>query len=133
MNIQSIEGIGPVNAERLRAAGISTVASLLEAGATRTGRTQLAAETGLAEDLILGWVNRADLMRIRGVGRQYSDLLEAAGVDTVKELGRRRADNLHKALQEANEKRNLVRRAPTENEVGRWIARAKALAPVVSY
>lgn len=133
MNIQSIEGIGPVNAERLRAAGISTVASLLEAGATRTGRTQLAAETGLAEDLILGWVNRADLMRIRGVGRQYSDLLEAAGVDTVKELGRRRADNLHKALQEANEERNLVRRAPTENEVGRWIARAKALAPVVSY
>ncbi len=133
MNIQAIEGIGPVNANRLRGAGISTVASLLEAGATKAGRAQLSAETGLAEDLILSWVNRADLMRVRGIGTQYSDLLEAAGVDTVKELGRRRSDNLHQALQEANEARQLVRRTPTEAEVERWITRARELAPAVSH
>jgi predicted flap endonuclease-1-like 5' DNA nuclease len=133
MNIQAIEGIGPVNAQRLRGAGVSTVASLLEAGATKSGRQQLSAVTGLAEDLLLEWVNRADLMRVRGIGTQYSDLLEAAGVDTVKELRRRRADNLHKALREANEARHLVRRTPTETEVSRWIARAQELAPAVSY
>jgi predicted flap endonuclease-1-like 5' DNA nuclease len=133
MNIQGIEGIGPVNAERLRAAGVSTVSGLLEVGATKAGRVQLAAETGLAEDLLLSWVNRADLMRVRGVGTQYSDLLEAAGVDTVKELRRRRPDNLHKALCAANDERQLVRRTPTESEVERWVSRAKELAPVVSY
>ena len=133
MNIQSIEGIGPVNAERLRAAGISTVGVLLEAGATKAGRKQLATNTGLAEDLILGWVNRADLMRVRGVGSQYSDLLEAAGVDTVKELRHRRPDNLHQAMAEANAQRNLVRRVPTAHEVERWISRARELAPMVSY
>ena len=133
MNIQSIEGIGPVNAERLRGSGVNTVSGLLEAGATKAGRKHLANETGLAEDLILGWVNRADLMRVRGVGTQYSDLLEAAGVDTVKELRRRRADNLHAAMCEANEERHLVRRTPTEKEVERWISRAQELAPVVSY
>jgi len=133
MNIQGIEGIGPVNAERLRGAGVNTVASLLEAGASKAGRKQLSAATGLAEDLLLEWVNRADLMRVRGIGTQYSDLLEAAGVDTVKELRRRRADNLQEALHEANEARHLVRRTPTEAEVGRWIARAQELAPLVSY
>jgi predicted flap endonuclease-1-like 5' DNA nuclease len=133
MNIQAIEEIGPVNAERLRGAGVKTVANLLEAGASKAGRLGLSAETGLAEDLLLEWVNRADLMRVRGIGTQYSDLLEAAGVDTVKELGQRRADNLHQALREANEARHLVRRTPTPAEVGRWIARAKELAPVVSY
>jgi hypothetical protein len=106
---------------------------LLEVGATKAGRVQLAAETGLAEDLLLSWVNRADLMRVRGVGTQYSDLLEAAGVDTVKELRRRRPDNLHKALCAANDERQLVRRTPTESEVERWVSRAKELAPVVSY
>jgi predicted flap endonuclease-1-like 5' DNA nuclease len=133
MNVQGIEGIGPANAERLRGAGVSTVSKLLEVGATRAGRAQLAAQTGLAEDLILSWVNRADLMRVRGIGTQYSDLVEAAGVDTVKELRGRRADNLHQAMCEANENRRIVRRVPTEKEVGRWIARAKDLAPVVSY
>lgn len=133
MNIQAIEGIGPVNAERLRGVGVSTVSSLLEAGATKEGRLKLSAETGLAEDLLLGWVNRADLMRVRGIGTQYSDLLEAAGVDTVKELRRQRPDNLHKALLEANEAHHLVRRTPTEAEVGRWIARAQETAPAVCY
>ncbi len=133
MNIQGIEGIGPVNAERLRNEDISTVAALLEAGATKAGRRELASKSGLAEDLILNWVNRADLMRVRGVGTQYSDLLEAAGVDTVKELRRRRADNLHAAMAEANAQRSLVRRVPTEQEVGRWISRAQELMPMVSY
>ena len=133
MNIQSIEGIGPANAERLRRSGVNTVSGLLEAGATKAGRKRLANETGLAEDLVLGWVNRVDLMRVRGVGTQYSDLLEAAGVDTVKELRRRRADNLHTTMCEANEQHHLVRRTPTEKEVERWIARAKELPPVVSY
>lgn len=133
MNIQSIEGIGPVNAERLRNQGINTVEVMLETGATKAGRRELARKTGLAEELILGWVNRADLMRVRGIGTQYSDLLEAAGVDTVKELRRRRADSLHAAMAEANAQRRLVRRVPTEKEVERWITRAKELAPMVSY
>ena len=113
MNIRKIEGIGPVNEQRLSEQGITTTEALLAAGASAAGRRQLSKETGLAEDLILEWVNRADLMRVRGVGEEYSDLLEQAGVDTVKELRRRRPDNLHQAMATANAEKHLVRRLPS--------------------
>lgn len=133
MNINRIEGIGPVIANKLGEQGITTTQGLLEAAANRQARRQLAAQTGLSEELLLGWVNRADLMRVRGVGEEYSDLLEAAGVDTVKELGRRRPDNLHGKIVEVNAEKRLVRRAPSVTEVGRWVADAKMLPAVVTY
>lgn len=133
MNINRIEGISPVIANKLGEQGITTTQGLLEAAANRQARRQLAAQTGLSEELLLGWVNRADLMRVRGVGEEYSDLLEAAGVDTVKELGRRRPDNLHGKIVEVNAEKRLVRRAPSVTEVGRWVADAKMLPAVVTY
>ena len=133
MNINRIEGIGPVIANKLGEQGITTTQGLLEAAANRQARRQLAAQTGLSEELLLGWVNRADLMRVRGVGEEYSDLLEAAGVDTVKELGRRRPDNLHGKIVEVNAEKRLVRRAPSVTEVGRWVADAEMLPAVVTY
>lgn len=133
MKISAIEGIGPTYAEKLSEQGIETTEGLLKAGADAAGRRKLAAATGFSEALILNWVNRADLMRVKGVGEEYSDLLEAAGVDTVKELRRRNAGNLHEALEAANEKKNLVRRTPTLAEVERWVKQAKELSPVVTY
>ena len=133
--VSTIEGIGPRFATKLNAAGIRTVEKLLEAGATKSGRRALAAETGLDEGRILEWVNRADLMRVRGVSRQYSDLLEAAGVDTVKELRRRNATNLTAAMEAANTRRRneLVKRTPSAVVDQKWIDAAAALDPVVSH
>jgi predicted flap endonuclease-1-like 5' DNA nuclease len=105
--IEEIEGIGPVYAKKLIEAGIKTTDDLLEACATPKGREDLAAKTGISSKLILEWVNLADLMRIKGIGEEYSDLLEEAGVDTVAELARRDPDNLHAKLLEINEKKNL--------------------------
>jgi predicted flap endonuclease-1-like 5' DNA nuclease len=133
MKILSIEGIGPVYAEKLIAAGIKTVEALLEKGASPKGRETLAEATGISEKLILEWVNLADLMRIKGVGEEYSDLLEEAGVDTVKELKRRNPENLFKALTEINQEKKLVRRVPTLKEVQKWIAEAGELPAVVTY
>lgn len=133
MKIWKIEGIGPAHAEKLREAGIETTEALLEAGADAAGRRKLAAETGLPGANILNWVNRADLMRVKGVGEEFSDLLEAAGVDTVKELRRRNPENLQQAMQAVNEEKNLVRRTPTLAEVEKWVAHAKELPPVVTY
>jgi hypothetical protein len=99
----------------------------LEAGSTPKGRKDLAENTGISEKLILEWVNLADLLRIKGVGEEYSDLLEEAGVDTVAELARRNADNLHAKMSEVNEAKNLVRRPPTLNDVQKWIEQAKNL------
>ena len=133
--VTTIEGIGPRNAGKLQKAGIRTCEKLLEAGATRKGRNELAKETGLDAKQLLEWVNRADLMRVKGVSRQYSDLLEAAGVDTVKELRRRNAENLTKAMEEANTaKRNkLVQRTPSAKVVAKWIERANELEPMVTH
>lgn len=131
--IIDIEGIGPVFAEKLTAAGIKTVEALLEAGAAPAGRKNLAEQTGIDGKKILEWVNRADLYRIKGVGAQFSDLLENAGVDTVKELATRRPDNLHAKMLEVNEAKNLVNRAPSLAEVERWVAEAKTLPPGVTY
>jgi predicted flap endonuclease-1-like 5' DNA nuclease len=128
-----IEGIGPAYAEKLSARGLKTTDDLLAAAATPTGRQDLEAATGISGTLILGWVNKADLFRVKGIGTQYSDLLEAAGVDTVKELAQRRADNLTAKMAEVNEKNKLVRQLPTEGQVAAWIEDAKALPRAVSY
>jgi predicted flap endonuclease-1-like 5' DNA nuclease len=131
--IETIEGIGLVYVEKLRAAGIRTVEALLRAGATPEGRKELAERTGIGDEYILDWVNRADLMRVRGVGEEYSDLLEKAGVDTVIELAQRNPDNLHQKLLGVNVEKRLVRRPPTRGMVTRWVEHAKALPRIVSY
>jgi len=131
--IVDIEGIGGVYEEKLKGAGIATVEALLKQGANPAGRKKIADATGLDTKKVLEWVNRADLYRIKGVGSEYSDLLESAGVDTVKELATRRADNLHAKMLEVNEAKKLVRRPPGLAEVEAWIAGAKALPAVVTY
>lgn len=131
--IIDIEGIGPAFAQKLIAAGIKTTEALLKAGATPAGRKDLAASSGIDAKKILEWVNRADLMRVRGVGSEYSDLLESAGVDTVKELATRRPDNLHAKMLEVNAAKKLVRRPPSLTAVESWVAGAKALPPAVTY
>jgi len=128
-----IEGIGPVCAGKLETAGIKNQAKLLEAGATPKGRKELADKCGLTAKQILGWVNRADLARIKGVGEEYADLLEHAGVDTVKELAQRRPDNLYKKMADVNAAKKLVRAMPTEKTVAKWVEQAKALPRAVHY
>lgn len=132
-SIADIEGIGVAYADKLKAQGIGTTEALLKAGATAKGREDLAAATGISEKLILAWVNKADLFRVKGVGTQYSELLEAAGVDTVPELAQRRADNLLSKMTQVNEDKKLVRKLPTEEQVSGWIEEAKRLPRVVSY
>ena len=133
MNILKIEGIGPVNASKLQKAGVRTTEGLLKVAASKPGRRNLAAQADISESQILEWVNRADLMRIKGVGEEYSDLLEAAGVDTVKELRRRNANNLLGAMLDVNAAKKLVRRPPSLSMVQAWVESAKTLAPVVTY
>ena len=113
--LTKIEGVGEVYSAKLKEAGIDTVEKLLDAGATPKGRETLEETTGIGHKLILEWVNLADLMRISGVGEEYADLLEEAGVDTVKELRRRNAANLHAAMVEVNAEKNLVRRLPSQS------------------
>ena len=132
-SIDAIEGIGVKYATKLRKARIRTTEALLKRGATRSGRKQLAEETGFTTHQILEWVNRADLFRVKGIGEEYSDLLEAAGVDTVKELRTRNAANLTEKMIEINRKKRLVRRLPTESMVSGWIAVAKGLDAIVKY
>ena len=132
-SIDAIEGIGVRNATKLRKAGVRTTEALLKNGAAKKGRRALAAETGIGEKMILEWVNRADLMRVRGVGEEYSDLLECAGVDTVKELRTRKAQNLHAKMLEVNAAKGLGRRPPSLSEVERGVAHAKKLPAGVSY
>lgn len=132
-SIDAIEGIGPKYATKLRKAKVRTTEALLKRGATRSGRKDLATETGLTDAQILEWVNRADLMRVKGIGEEYSDLLEAAGVDTVKELKTRKPANLLAKMVEVNTKKRLVRRLPTEKMVEGWITAAGKLEAVVKY
>jgi predicted flap endonuclease-1-like 5' DNA nuclease len=132
-SLVDIEGIGPAYVEKLKAQGLTTTDALLEAGAKPKDRDDLAAATGISGKSILRWVNMADLFRIKGVGEEYSDLLEAAGVDTVPELAGRRADNLTAKMAEVNEQKKLVRKLPTEAQVSSWIEAAKALPRVVTY
>jgi predicted flap endonuclease-1-like 5' DNA nuclease len=131
--IQEIEGIGPAYAEKLAELGIETVEKLLEEGASPQGRKKLVEATGLSAKLILKWVNRADLARIKGVGEEYADLLELAGVDTVPELAQRNPENLYKKMKEINDERSLVRRVPPLSAVQDWVAQAKTLGRVITY
>jgi predicted flap endonuclease-1-like 5' DNA nuclease len=131
--IADIEGIGPVLEEKLKSAGINSVEKLLEVGATKSGRKKLADETSIDESKILNWVNKADLYRIKGIGTQFSELLEAAGVDTVKELRNRNAENLYAKLVEVQEAKKLTRAVPALSQIEDFINQAKELPPVVTY
>lgn len=132
-SLETIEGIGPTYAERLRSAGIWTVEALLRSGSTPEGRRELEERTGIGHEFIVDWVSRADLMRIRGVGEAYSNLVEKAGVDTVTELARCDPDNLYERLLRVNAQKLLVRRPPSRAMVARWVEQAEALPRVVSY
>lgn len=131
--LEKIEGIGAAYSLKLKEAGVTSVDGLLKLGSTPAGRKGLEEKTGIRHDLILEWVNHADLFRIDGVGEEYSDLLEAAGVDTVVELSHRNPENLFAALTATNKEKKLVRKMPTLKQVAAWIEQAKALPRVVSY
>lgn len=131
--IVDVEGIGPVYAEKLIAAGIDNTEKLLEKCAKPAGRKALEEETGISGKLILTWTNHCDLMRIDGVGPQFSELLEAAGVDTVKELKHRKPENLQPKLEEVNAEKHLVRRVPALKEVEKMVAQAAELPAVMEY
>ncbi len=131
--IEAIEGIGKVYAKKLKEIGIKTVDDLLRAGAKKSDRKKLAKSLGVSEKKVLEWVNRADLFRIPGVGEEYSDLLEQAGVDTVVELAKRNPDNLYEELVKINEEKKLVRRLPTKKQVIAWIQAAKKMKRVIEY
>ena len=133
--IIDIEGIGPANAKKLTAAGIKTTAGLLKAAGDKKARKAFAAQTGIADSSLLEWVNRADLFRVKGVGKQWSDLLEAAGVDSALELSKRRADKLAEACAaaDAKGKNRLVRQLPSEKQIAAMIAHAKTLDKVVTH
>ena len=133
LKIIDIEGIGPTYAEKLQTIGINNSDNLLDAGKTPNGRKDLAEKTGISSKLIMEWVNLCDLIRIKGVGEEYSDLLEAAGVDTVVELATRNAENLHKKMLEVNEEKKLVRSTPTPDQVTEWVAEAKTLPRAIEY
>jgi predicted flap endonuclease-1-like 5' DNA nuclease len=132
-NIVDIEGIGPSYGSKLEAAGVKTTDQLLVLAGAAKGRSELAAKTGIAEGNILRWVNHADLMRISGIGPQFAELLEASGVDTVKELRHRNAANLASKMTEINELKKLTKGAVSESQAAGWIEQAKALEPKVSY
>jgi predicted flap endonuclease-1-like 5' DNA nuclease len=131
--LSDIEGIGSTYASKLEEAGLTSQDSLLSACCAKKGRTDIAASTGISEKLILSWVNRADLSRIKGVSTQYADLLECAGVDTVPELAQRNAANLAAKMAEVNEEKNLVRKVPTESQAEDWVAQAKELPKLVTH
>ena len=132
--IMDIKGIGPLMAEKLKKVGIRTTAKLLETAKSAKGRKELAAKIAVDEKTILRWANLADRMRIKGVGEDYAVLLEAAGVDTVRELRYRNPRNLAKAMADANTKRKLgVRLLPSETTIQRWIEHAKRLTLKISY
>ncbi len=134
-SLTTIEGIGKKYAKQLKKGGVKGTITLLNKACTKQGRKKLAADTGISEKLILSWCNKADLMRIKGVGEEYSDLLEASGVDTVKELRNRKPENLQAKMLEVNSARKvgLVRRPPSLAEVRDWVAAAKELDPMMTY
>ncbi|MDE6049429.1 MAG: DUF4332 domain-containing protein [Paramuribaculum sp.] len=131
--IDEIEGIGSAYAEKLEAVGVKTTEALLDRAETKKGREKLAEETGISEKLILKWANHADLFRIKGIAGQFAELLEAAGVDTVKELRHRVPANLHAKLVEVNEAKNLCNRVPAESEIAKMVEQAKEMEPRMKY
>jgi predicted flap endonuclease-1-like 5' DNA nuclease len=133
VSLKYIEGIEDAYAAKLNSAGISTAEALLEKGKTPAGRKDIAEKSGVSEKRILEWVNHVDLFRIKGVGAEYGDLLEATGVDTVPELAQRNAENLLEKLTEVNTKKKIVRRLPVLSQVKAWIEQAKQLPRVITY
>ena len=131
--IIDIEGIGPAYAEKLREVGIRSIESLLKRGGNPQERKELACAINIEESKLLKWVNHADLFRVRGIGVEYADLLEAAGVDTVPELRHRNAAALHETLVKTNEAKKLVRKLPTADQVREWVEQAKSLPRVIEY
>ena len=131
--IIDIEGIGPKYAEILQNIGVRSTERLLLVASHKLGRQDLAAQTNIPEKLILEWVNLADLIRIKGIGEEYSDLLEEAGADTIKELRNRNAKNLYEKIKLVNSEKSLVRRLPSQKDVETWIKQAKVLKPLVTY
>lgn len=131
--IEEIEGIGPAYGEKLAVANISTTDDLLKLCCDAKGRKAAAEKTGLGESQLLKWANMADLMRISGIGSEFSELLEAAGVDTVKELRHRNAENLAAKMAEVNETKNLTRALPSEKVVSGWIEQAGSLEPLITH
>ena len=132
-SLKEIEGIGPKHASQLAAAGVRSTEALLKQGATKKGRKELEAKTGIGYKSLLEWVNLADLFRVPGIGEQYSDLLEEAGVDTVLELSKRKADVLTEKMMKINTAKNLVNRPPSAKVVAKWIKAAQKLKRVVEY
>ncbi|MGB1161442.1 MAG: DUF4332 domain-containing protein [Alphaproteobacteria bacterium] len=131
--IEEIEGIGPTYGAKLKDAGIPSTKALLKACAKKSGRKKVADDTGISEKLILEWTNLADLMRIKGIGKQFSELLEAAGVDTVKELRNRNPDNTAAKMAEVNAEKKLTRAVPAASMVASWVAQAKEMDPIIEY
>jgi predicted flap endonuclease-1-like 5' DNA nuclease len=131
--IVDIEGIGPAFAEKFKDAGVRSTTTLLKRGGNPKGRRELAYAINIEESKLLKWVNHADLFRIRGIGSEYSELLEAAGVDTVPELRQRKAETLHEALVQTNKEKKMVRKLPTMEQVADWVEQAKSLPRVIEY
>jgi predicted flap endonuclease-1-like 5' DNA nuclease len=131
--LEDVEGIGKVYAQKLAGAGVTSTQDFLKKGATPQGRKAMAEKSGVSDKLVLEWVNHVDLFRIKGVGSEYADLLEAAGVDTVPELAQRKAENLLQKLAEVNATKKLVRRLPVLSQVEDWVKQAKALPRVIQY
>ena len=131
--LEKVEGIGSKYAGKLRKAGIRSTNDLLKKGETPAGRKEIAKDSGITPKLILEWVNHVDLFRVKGVGEEYADLLEEAGVDTVVELGKRKPDNLHQAMATVNQKKKLVRQLPSISQVKTWVAQAKKLPRAIKY
>jgi predicted flap endonuclease-1-like 5' DNA nuclease len=132
-NLTTVEGIGEAQKAKLTAAGITTTQALLERGKTPRGRDELAQATGISEKLILNWVNRVDLFRVQGIGSEYADLLEEAGVDTVPELAQRNPEHLHATMAETNQAKHLVRQMPSAKQVANWVSQAKELPREIVY
>ncbi|NND65363.1 MAG: DUF4332 domain-containing protein [Gammaproteobacteria bacterium] len=131
--LETIEGIGKAWATKLKEGGINTQDELLQKGSQPDGRKEIATTCGIDEKKILDWVNRADLARVKGIGGEYADLLESAGVDTVPELAQRNATNLWEKMTEVNNEKSLVRSLPSESQVEEWITQAKDLPRAVHF
>ncbi len=131
--LTEIEGVGEAYSHKLHDVGIDTCEQLLEKCSSPNARKQVAKKAGVPESMLLKWLNNADLFRIKGIGQEYADLLESAGVDTVPELARRNAENLYAVLCEVNAEKKLVRKMPTEKQVGEWISQAKDMPRMINY
>ena len=132
-DLQTVEGIGEAYEKKLQEAGVDSTKALLEQGATPGGRKGIAEKAGIDDKLILRWVNHVDLFRVKGIGGEYAELLEAGGVDTIPELAQRNGDNLFRKLESVNQEKSLVRKLPTLSQVNEWIAQARQLPRVVTY